>query len=143
MFFKKIRHKICISNDLKELEKISKIIEIFSNDACLTCKTTSALGLILDELLSNIIFYSFPDNKTNEIKILFEKSRKTADVTIEYGGIEFDPRNAPKPNLESLAEDRQIGGLGIHIVLKMTHLFEYKRKKEVNTIFLKLKIDKE
>jgi anti-sigma regulatory factor (Ser/Thr protein kinase) len=143
VFSKKIRHKINISNDLKELEKISGAIEIFSETADLNTKTTISLGIILDELLSNIIFYSFQDDKTHEISVSFEKSGKIIAVEIEYGGIEFDPRNAPKPDLESPADKRKIGGLGIHIVLKMTYYFDYRRKKGINTILFKLKIDKE
>ena len=140
MFLRKIKHKTVILNNLNELDTISSDVELFGKNAILGTKIIHTINIILDELLSNIIFYSFTDKESHEIKVSFEKWRKTISMVIEYGGLEFDPRNAPEPDLESSAVDRKIGGLGIHIVLKMADTFHYQRKNGMNTIVIKLKI---
>ncbi len=48
-------------------------------------------------------------------------------VTVSDDGHEFDPLGAGAPDLTSDAEDREIGGLGIHLLKNLLTELRYER----------------
>ena len=62
-------------------------------------------------------------------------------VSIEDDGIAFNPFNLATPNIETSIEDRDIGGLGVHLVKNLMDDFSYKRfvKKNMTTLYKNIK----
>lgn len=133
--------KIQFSNKIEELEKISELFEEFCEQNEISSKVTYSLQVVLDELLSNTILYGFSEGEIGKIEIDLKLTKKFLKVKISDNGKNFNPFDAQQPDLEDFdIENKKIGGLGIHIVKKMTDSFEYKRTKTKNIITLSKKI---
>jgi anti-sigma regulatory factor (Ser/Thr protein kinase) len=55
-------------------------------------------------------------------------------VTISDDGIPFDPLSAAMPNMELPLEEREIAGLGIHLVRNLVHSAQYRRQDGRNIV---------
>jgi serine/threonine-protein kinase RsbW len=104
-------------------------------------KTSATVKMALDELISNVIFYGYLDSGQHKIQVGFGYESNILTIKIEDDGQPFDPTQLETPDLDSSAEDRKIGGLGIHIVRNMMDEFSYARIDNKNVITLK-KIEK-
>jgi len=123
---------IFLKNNIEELELFSNELDEFCKINLVNSKIFATINLIADELISNIIFYSFEDKKEHIISVSIH-----ADIISD--GKDFDPRNAKPADIESGLDKREIGGLGIHLVLKMVDFFDYERKNGKSTITIKKK----
>ena len=56
--------------------------------------------------------------------------------TITDSGIPFDPTQKPEADISSSAEEREIGGLGIHLVRQIMSEVLYERKEDKNVLTL-------
>jgi sigma-B regulation protein RsbU (phosphoserine phosphatase) len=112
-------------------------VEQFCEARELSVKVISRLAVALDEVLNNIISYAFPDGPTGEIVVHLEHRDSGLVVTIEDEGVPFNPLTRPTPDTEADLEDRQIGGLGIHLVVKMMDEVHYERQGGRNVLTLK------
>ena len=92
------------------------------------------MHLVIDELLTNIISYAYPDDEHHEIGIKIELSANRLKVSMVDDGIPFNPLGLETPDTELSLEEREIGGLGIHIVRKMMDKVSYRRRIDKNVI---------
>jgi len=58
-------------------------------------------------------------------------------MEFEDRGREFNPLEVAEPDLETPIEDRQLGGLGIHLVKKMVDVATYRREGDRNILLLR------
>jgi anti-sigma regulatory factor (Ser/Thr protein kinase) len=126
------RMNIVIQNQMSEICKINDIIDENAYNWGLSLRTTSQLSLIMDELLTNIIRYAFIDNQLHNIQIDLEISNGTILIEVIDDGIEFNPLLHPEPDLNPNLAERQISGLGIHLLKKLTNEFSYNRMNGYN-----------
>ena len=130
---------IKLKNNLRELERLSQIVNEFGEAHRLSPKVLYALNLSLDEILTNVIYYGYDD--TNEHHIIIRISLKDEELTaaVEDDGRPFNPLEAAKPDLAKPLEERQVGGLGIHLVTNLMDTVEYKRQGNKNLLVMKKK----
>ncbi|HNX00245.1 MAG TPA: ATP-binding protein [Candidatus Cloacimonadota bacterium] len=124
--------RIIIQNHLSEITRINDIIDEISLPWRLPSRVSAQLSLVMDELLSNIIRYAFEDDSEHQIEINLELLGNKVVVEVVDDGIEFNPMLYPEPDLNPNLSERKIGGLGIHIIKKMTHEFTYERENGHN-----------
>ncbi|WP_295443402.1 SpoIIE family protein phosphatase [uncultured Thiodictyon sp.] len=90
--------------------------------------------LVLEELVTNIIKYGYPDAGVHCIRVVLRVG-PPATMTIEDDGQAFNPLlDAPTPDLEAVTEARAIGGLGLHMVKTMAGSLAYRREGGVNRL---------
>jgi len=130
---------IQLKNNLRELERLSQVMNEFGEANHLSPKVLYALNLSLDEILTNVIYYGYDD--TNEHHIIIRISLKDEELTaaVEDDGRPFNPLEAAKPDLAKPLEERQVGGLGIHLVTNLMDTVEYKRQGNKNLLVMKKK----
>ncbi len=128
--------QIVIVNDLTEITTVIGEFESFAASCAVPPDVISRFCLIFDEMLSNIIFYGFPDQGRHEIDIAMARQGARLSVTITDDGIPFDPLGAVTPNMELPIEEREIAGLGIHLVRNLVHGARYRREDGRNIITL-------
>jgi serine/threonine-protein kinase RsbW len=58
-------------------------------------------------------------------------------VTVTDDGHPFNPLDLPEPDTSLPMEDRPIGGLGIHLLRKMSDRMEYERRDGKNQVTLR------
>jgi anti-sigma regulatory factor (Ser/Thr protein kinase) len=129
--------QINISNALPELEHLARELEMLGEEWELPTKVVFNLNLVLEELITNTIFYGYRDKDAHQILIDFLIENNMIKVTIEDDGVEFNPFLSETPDdLNKPIEDRKIGGLGIHFVKKLMNAYEYRRNNNKNIIIL-------
>jgi sigma-B regulation protein RsbU (phosphoserine phosphatase) len=99
------------------------------------------LNMALDDLLNNVVEYAFPHDQT-EHQIVVEGDVRDGYVvlTITDDGIPFNPLTAAPPDLSLLVHEREIGGLGIHLVRSMFDEVLYHRNIGHNVLTIKKKL---
>ena len=99
------------------------------------------LNMALDDLLNNVVQYAFPNDQT-EHRIVVEGDVRDGSVVliITDDGIPFNPLTVPPPDLSLLLHEREIGGLGIHLVRSMFDEVMYHRDIGHNVLTIKKKL---
>ncbi len=101
--------------------------------------TQMIIEVSLEELFVNISHYAYPEgNGWAEVHVCVEDG--VMELTLIDGGIPFDPLAKPDPDVTLLAEERQIGGLGIYMVKKKMDAMEYQRKDDKNILTIRKKL---
>lgn len=94
-----------------------------------------AMQVALDELLTNAIMHGKVSlNDPMQVDLIVAKSVLRA--VISHAGPEFDPTAVAAPDLEGNLPEREIGGLGIHLVRSMMDEFSYEHVGGRNIIKL-------
>ena len=121
--------QIQLLNRLDELERLAVAMDQLGKDWGIPANYIMELNLAVEELFTNIVFYAYDDQEKHEIEILFEHPETGCVlITLSDDGKAFNPLENPTgDNLVKSLEEREIGGLGIHLVRKMVSHIEYKR----------------
>ena len=130
---KKIKHFV-IENRIEELSSLAEKIENLGHDWEFPSGLTMNINLVLEEALSNIIFYAFDDKNKHEITLIFEHNKLT--ICITDNGIPFNPLKQDTPDINLPAEERPIGGLGIYLISQIMDEMKYSRENNQNVLTL-------
>jgi anti-sigma regulatory factor (Ser/Thr protein kinase) len=71
------------------------------------------------------------------IHVTFRHVKGHIEMEFEDRGREFNPLEIGEPDLDSPIENRQLGGLGIHLVRKMMDEAKYRREGDRNILMLR------
>lgn len=127
---------ITIKNDLNEIARVTESFNAFAAEQDVPDSTRRQMNLVFDELLNNVISYAYQDDEEHEIGVVVELSSDRLAVTITDDGIPFNPFQGSPPDTGLSIEERQIGGLGIHLVQNVMDEVSYKRRTDKNVVIL-------
>ena len=102
-------------------------------------ETAYAVSLAIEELVTNTVKYGFQDDREKQIELAVSLKADEVLLRSADNGEEFDPFSAPEPNLDLPLEGRPIGGLGLHLIRKMSSRCEYRRQDGQNIIEITFK----
>ena len=125
-----------IENRIEELAVLFENIEQTAEIWELPVPLMMNINLVLEEAVSNVIFYAFEDELKHEIKIRISLKDNLLTIEITDDGKPFDPTSLKQPDISLEAEDRPIGGLGIFLISKIMNEVHYARKNELNILTL-------
>jgi serine/threonine-protein kinase RsbW len=129
-----------LDNDLAEIERFDRLVRAFAARNALTSGFASQVTLALDELLTNVISYGFPQGGRHKISLTLAIDDGGFTAEMVDGGVPFDPLARPAPDTLAPLEERDIGGLGIHFVRKAMDSLDYRREKDQNRLFMTKRI---
>jgi anti-anti-sigma factor len=99
------------------------------------------LNMALDDLLNNVVQYAFPnDPREHYIEVEGDVRDTWVILTITDDGIPFNPLTVAPPDLSLLLHEREIGGLGIHLVRSMFDEVSYHRNVGRNVLTVKKRL---
>lgn len=127
---------IIIKNRFEDMEIVAARFSEFSAENDLSDLVRQSVSIALDEMLNNIISYAYQGQKEKEIDTDFELSGKRLVVTIKDSGVPFNPFVQLAPDIAKSLEEREIGGLGIHMVRNMMDEVSYQRQINKNVVTL-------
>ncbi len=134
---------IIIRNDIRELERIREFAEKQGTEWELTSRDVFSMNLVLEELITNIIFYGFEDDLDHEITICMKLQDDVLFLEIQDDGKPFDPFSVDTPaDLYKSLEERKIGGLGIYFVREIMDTYSYERNGNMNRLLLSKQVKK-
>lgn len=132
---RKIKHFV-IENQVKELTAMAEKIKQLADEWELPQALALNINLVVEEALTNIIFYAFPDKNIHEIKVSVIISNNLLTIEITDNGIPFNPLTQQQPDITLPAEKRPVGGLGIFLISQIMDKMYYKRQKNQNILKL-------
>ena len=132
----KLSLDVILKNKKSELVQVNKFIEKFSQLFNFSDKFTFNLNLVLEEIISNIFKYAYEEDEEKEVLINMKFTEKSLIIRIEDEGISFNPLNHEEPDTEMELEEREIGGLGIHLVKNIIDKIDYSRVGQKNVLTL-------
>ncbi len=130
-------YTIRIYNKLNEIGRIARSIEHLANAWHLNDKVAKQINLVVEEVVSNIIFYAYSDADDHEIQIEFRKIEGGIFIIITDDGKYFNLLEKNNDvNINAAVEERKVGGLGIHILKNLADTIKYTRTDEQNIVEL-------
>jgi serine/threonine-protein kinase RsbW len=133
----KLTEHFVIENRIGEIPLLAEKIEALADKWNLPMPLVMNINLVVEEALSNIIFYAFSDNKKHKIRMSFLLKKNLLTIRITDSGKAFDPTAQLQPDISLPAVERPIGGLGIFLISKIMDMVYYTRKNNRNTLILK------
>ena len=117
---------------------IDDVLKGVSKSINLSKKKYMEIRLICEEVLLNIISYSYPNGKGEMIAgYEFKKDEGCVILKICDYGKEFNIMNEKEPDITLNIMERDIGGLGILLIKKESDSVEYERKENMNVLTVK------
>ena len=95
-------------------------------------KIAKKINIVFDEIYANIVNYS----KATLANISYRIESGKLIITFSDNGIPYNPLKAAEPDTTLSAEEREIGGLGIFMVKKMTESMKYEYVDDKNILTL-------
>ena len=131
------RPALLMRNDIQQIPTLSEWIESLS----LPEEIVMPINLALEEAVSNVMLYAYP-GKSGQLFV--ECNKAVSDqpsairliFTITDSGIAFDPTQQKEADITLSAEEREIGGLGIHLVKQIMDEVRYERTEDKNILTL-------
>ena len=135
-----MRKEIIIKNQVDELERVNQFVEEIGEELGLDMELQMNLNLVMEEMVSNVIFYAYPEGKTAEIELLAESDGKELTFVLSDKGKEFDPTAKVDADPDVNPAERDIGGMGIYIVKNIMNEVSYQRLEGKNLLTMKKEI---
>jgi len=132
--------RLLIRNDVNELFRITDFLEVLWEEWSLPENLKYSINLVLEEAISNIIFYGYEDDLIHLIGIEFRKNIDELSIKLIDGGRPFDPTVKEDPDTSLSVEDRPIGGLGIYLIKQLMDEVYYERLNQKNQLTMIKKI---
>ncbi|MBM3302274.1 MAG: ATP-binding protein [Deltaproteobacteria bacterium] len=128
-----------LSNSDAELTEFMRAAEEFLRRSNLAERTVYVASLALEEILTNIIKYAYDDSEEHLIHVDLNVSDEEILIECQDDGREFDPLSVPPPQTPHEIADYQPGGLGIHLVRRLSESMEYKRSQNRNMLRIRIR----
>jgi serine/threonine-protein kinase RsbW len=135
-----MKKELKLKNQIGELEKVNKFIEEIGDELGLGMELRMNLNLVMEEMVSNVIFYAYPKGTEAEIELVAECDGKELSFVLSDNGKEFDPTLKEDLNPDVNPSEREIGGMGIYIVKNIMNKVSYKRLEGKNLLTMKKEI---
>jgi sigma-B regulation protein RsbU (phosphoserine phosphatase) len=128
--------EIDVQNRLVEIDRVNRKFNAFAEAHSIPTRSARSINLVFDELLNNIVSYAFEDEESHVIRIRIELAGHRLAVTIRDDGIPFNPFALDRPDISLSIEEREIGGLGVHLVSNVMDEVSYSRLASDNVVTL-------
>ena len=133
--------RIVLPNDIQEVSKLTAFVDEVCEVVGFSPAMTMQMNLALEEAVVNVMNYAYPEGTHGDVTI----EAKTNDVRLKFtiidSGTPFDPTAMEDVDIHQDAEDRPIGGLGIHLVREIMDSVNYERVDNLNVLTLRKKLN--
>ena len=129
-----MRKELRIKNQISELEKVAQFIEEIGEELGLSMELQMNLNLVMEEMVTNVIFYAYPEGEVADIELLAKSDGKELTFVLSDQGKEFDPTAKEDTDLDVNPADRELGGMGIFIVKNIMNKVTYQRLEGKNLL---------
>jgi len=120
-------------NDIQDVSRIDTDLSQLASEWSIPDSELRQVVVIIEELLSNIVRFAFPDPNEQLIEVRITKAGRVLTIRITDNGIPFNPLDYhPSPTTDPASSDA--GGMGIILVRTFSDSIEYNRNKDKNRL---------
>ena len=122
---------ITISNKIQNIRGLIESFEQFARKQQVPDLPIQQISIVFDELISNTIKYAYPDDLEHHIEIMVRFYRDKLMITLLDDGVPFNPFMQSDPDISLSVQDREVGGLGVHLVKFLVDDYHYEYKSQI------------
>jgi anti-sigma regulatory factor (Ser/Thr protein kinase) len=127
--------ELLLDCDIAELERLTAFVDKFCEIESLSEEIGYHLQIALEELVLNAMKYGRCEPAKGSIHLSMKRQGNEVLAALSDNGIPFNPLDAAAPDTTSDVLDRQVGGLGIHLVRNLVHSLRYERRDGRNFLY--------
>jgi anti-sigma regulatory factor (Ser/Thr protein kinase) len=120
--------EIVLKKQPEERRRLLMALEGFAREEQLTAKALQAADLALEEHLTNVWKYGFADTAEHEIRVRLRREGGLLRIEVEDDGRAYNPLERPPVDTSVPLEEREVGGLGIHLMRQFMDELDYRRE---------------
>ena len=139
--FQSVPETLTLTNNLSELAKLEPFLKGFFNRNSLDSSVLPSVNLALEEALANVIMYAYPKGTQGEVTLSADVVDHVLCMEIRDQGIPFNPLQQQEADLDVPLEERQIGGLGIHLIKENMESLEYEYVEGENVLRMRKEVE--
>lgn len=133
---------ITLPNDVQATTELGMFVDEVCENVGFDMSTTFKLNLAIEEAVVNVMSYAYPAGTKGDVNIDAEADDEQLKFVISDSGTPFDPTQKGEVDTTLSAEDRGIGGLGIHLIRQIMDTINYERVDGKNVLTLCKKLIK-
>ncbi len=130
------KYRLELTNDVQQVPLLNTFVDAMCDEAGATPALTMQMNLAIEEAVVNVMNYAYPKGTKGDILLTARLSDDTLTFVISDKGIPFNPTLQKPADTTLSAEERQIGGLGIHLVRQLMDTVSYERRNDMNILTL-------
>lgn len=137
----RLKKSLTLPNDVQHTPELGAFIKDVCEASGMDNSTTMRMNLAVEEAVVNVMNYAYPKGTTGKVYIDAEADDRQLKFIITDNGIPFDPTMYTEADITRSIEERQIGGLGIHLTRHYMDSVNYERVDGQNVLTLRKKIE--
>ena len=137
----KLQRSIILPNDVQTVPQLAAFVDELCETLGFDMALTMQMNLAIEEAVVNVMSYAYPTGTKGYVNIVAEANAVRLKIMISDSGVPFDPTTKAEVDTTLTAEERGIGGLGIHLVRKIMDSINYERIDGKNVLTLRKKIE--
>ena len=137
----KLATMTCLSR-IENLDEVTGFVGKCADNFGLDQKRKFGLMVAIEEAFVNVCHYSYPAGE-GEVELDCGSEEASFVVEIKDRGAEFNILTLPEPDTTSEIMDREIGGLGVFFIRKLTDDLTYRRDNNRNILRMVLHLNED
>ena len=138
----RMKKSIVLENDTQEVTRLNVFVEDVCQAVGFDETVTMEVKVAVEEAVVNVMKYAYPPGQNGDVSIEATSNDMRLKITIVDSGKPFDPTVQGEVDTTLSAKERNIGGLGIHIMRQNMDSINYERMDNLNVLTLRKKIKK-
>ena len=135
-----MQKSIVLPNDTQEVPQLNAFVEEICQTVGFDEIVTMQVKVAVEEAVVNVMKYAYPTGQRGDVTIEAASNDVRLKFTIIDSGKPFDPTVQAEVDTTLSATERNIGGLGIHIMRQNMDSINYERMDNLNVLTLRKKI---
>ena len=119
------------------MRQVDAFVAVFVSEQGIAADDAARIMILLEELITNLMKYGYTDRaEPGVVEIALALDGSLLEIEFIDDGCAFDPSAGPLPEFGEPLEERQVGGLGLHLLRSLTEVVRYERRNNKNVIRL-------
>ena len=133
---------LTLPNNIETISQLNAFVDTLCEEWSIDMDLAMSLNLAIEEAVVNVMDYAYPEGTVGYVDSEADIDDTYITFVLSDSGMPFDPTQKEEVDTTLPAEQRKIGGLGIHLVRRIMDSVSYEYKDHKNILTLRKKISK-
>jgi serine/threonine-protein kinase RsbW len=116
---------------LDGVAELMDALEAYAEEAEIDLRVAARMNLVAEEVAANVAMHA---TGATWFSFAVTPGPEALDLLLEDDGPEYDPLARDEVDTEAPLEERDVGGLGVHLVRQLTRDARYERRGTINRL---------
>ena len=132
--------RITLPCDVSQTPQLGEWIEGVAEPLGFSPKDVMQINLAIEEAVVNVMQYAYPADAKGTVEVEAQHDGPYLKFVITDSGQPFDPTARAEADTSLPVEEREVGGLGIHLMRRLMDSIDYQRLDGKNVLTLRKRI---